>query len=318
MPFGSQIEAALDELGRQAAAVDPRLIALALAFHLSNHMLRSLAWRNVIQAAYPDKPVRFVGVAVAYALGVALNAVAPARGGDAAKVGLVRAEIRGSSVATLAATISVLMVFDILAGSLLLAGIGLFGVAELRLAGPAGPAWLGEHPLIAATALALLAGAGWLVARRARDRVASLWRRLVQGGAVLRTPRRYVLRVALVQAGAWGCRIGVVMSLLAAFGLPASPAVAGLVMVLAGVSTVVPLTPGGAGTQQVLLAYALSGAASAAAVVSFSVGMQVLITAVNALLGAGAAMVACRTLRPIAAIRGGLQAARAAGASRAA
>jgi uncharacterized membrane protein YbhN (UPF0104 family) len=130
-------------------------------------------------------------------------------------------------------------------------------------------------------------------------------------GAVLRTPARYLRRVAAVQAVAWGCRIAVVMLLLHAFGLDASLPVAALVMVLCGMSTLVPLTPGGAGTQQVMLAYALGQAASAAVVLSFSVGMQVGVTAVNATLGVAAAMVAFRTARPIAAIRSGLSLARA-------
>ena len=72
-----------------------------------------------------------------------------------------------------------------------------------------------------------------------------------------------------------------------------------------------PLTPGGAGTQQVLLTLALQQTASAAAVVSFSVGMQAGITAVNALLGLAAAMAVCRTVRPVAAVRAALDAARA-------
>ena len=49
-------------------------------------------------------------------------------------------------------------------------------------------------------------------------------------------------------------------------------------MVVGGASTIVPLTPGGAGTQQVLLAVALSQTASAAAVVSFSLAMQASVT----------------------------------------
>jgi hypothetical protein len=101
------------------------------------------------------------------------------------------------------------------------------------------------------------------------------------------------------------------MCLLAAFGLPASVGVAAVVMIVTGASTIVPLTPGGAGTQQVMLAFALSSAASATAVVSFSLGMQAAITAVNALLGVAAAMAMFRTLRPAAAIRAGLRAARA-------
>ena len=83
-------------------------------------------------------------------------------------------------------------------------------------------------------------------------------------------------------------------------------------MVLCGASTLVPLTPGGAGTQQVMLAYALSQATTAAAVLSFSVGMQAGVTAVNALLGAVAGMVAFKTLRPWRAMRA-LQPARGAG-----
>ena len=39
---------------------------------------------------------------------------------------------------------------------------------------------------------------------------------------------------------------------------------------------------------------------------SFSVGMQAGVTVVNALLGVVAAMVAFRTLRPVAAVRSGL------------
>ena len=82
-------------------------------------------------------------------------------------------------------------------------------------------------------------------------------------------------------------------------------------MILCGASTLVPLTPGGAGTQQVMVALALSQTASAAAVVSFSVGMQAGVTAVNALLGLAGAMAAFRTLRPLSAMRGALAAARA-------
>jgi uncharacterized membrane protein YbhN (UPF0104 family) len=87
-----------------------------------------------------------------------------------------------------------------------------------------------------------------------------------QGGAILRTPGAYLRRVAVVQGGAWCCRIGVVFCLLAAFGLPASVSGAALVMILTGASTLVPLTPGGAGTQQVVLAYVLSERATTAAI----------------------------------------------------
>jgi uncharacterized protein (TIRG00374 family) len=105
-----------------------------------------------------------------------------------------------------------------------------------------------------------------------------------------------------MQAGAWLSRIGAAFFLLAAFGLPASPRLATLVVVLGGLSTLIPATPGGMGTQQLLLMYALHGTVAAATALSFSVGMQVTVTLTNTLIGLLAVMVVFRTLRPLAAV----------------
>jgi uncharacterized membrane protein YbhN (UPF0104 family) len=298
----------LADAGAQFERLDARLIALALAFHLANHVLRSLAWRNVLSAAYPQQRVPLVGIAAAYAVGVALNALVPGRGGDAAKLALVRARIERSSITTIASTMAVITLFDLAAASVLVLVICATGALPFapRLPLPATTHW----PLVAIGA-AVAAIAGVMAARRARAPLSRLRAKARQGGAILATPGLYLRRVAVFQLCAWGCRIAVVMLLLHAFGLHASVPVAALVMVLCGASTLVPLTPGGAGTQQVMLAYALGQAASAAVVVSFSVGMQAGVTIVNATLGIGAAMVAFRTLRPITAVRAALGAARA-------
>jgi lysylphosphatidylglycerol synthase-like protein len=102
--------------------VDVGLAALALCFHLANHVLRSVAWRNVLAAAYPDRRVRLLDVGAAYAIGVALNAVLPGRGGDGAKVLLARTRVPGSTVPTIAATMSVIVLFDMVAATLLVLG----------------------------------------------------------------------------------------------------------------------------------------------------------------------------------------------------
>ena len=285
--------------------VDPRLVIAALGLHVVNHLLRSVAWRNVLGAAYPTVRVPLLGVASAYAVGVALNAVLPARGGDAAKVALVRMRIGGSSVPTIAATMSVVVLFDLVAATLLMLAVCLTGALPFapHLPAPASPLWI-----VAAVAVAAV---GVLLGRRLRPRLRRLRAQVAQGGAILRSPGRYARQVALVQAAAWACRIGVVFCLLGAFGLHATVPRAALVMVLCGASTLVPLTPGGAGTQQVVLTYALSQVATAAAILSFSVGMQAGITAVNALLGLLAGMVAFRTIRPLRAVRSGLRLAQA-------
>jgi uncharacterized membrane protein YbhN (UPF0104 family) len=299
---------ALESAGAQFERLDARLVALALVLHVANHVLRSLAWRNVLAAAYPEQRIPLIGITAAYAVGVALNAVVPGRGGDAAKVALARARIERSSITTIASTMAVVTLFDLVAASVLVLCICATGALPFAPRLPLQAATRG--PVVAlAAATAVIAAA--LLAQRARAPLARVRAKARQGGAILATPGAYLRRVAAVQACAWGCRIAVVMLLLHAFGLQASVPVAALVMVLCGASTLVPLTPGGAGTQQVMLAYALGQAASAAVVLSFSVGMQAGVTVVNATLGLGAAMVAFRSLRPITAVRSALGVARA-------
>ena len=147
-----------------------------------------------------------------------------------------------------------------------------------------------------------LAGVTLLVAGPLALRARRLWLHVEQGGAIVRTPARYVRTVVTLQLGGWACRTGVAFCLLSAFGLPATVPLALLVVVAGGLSTLVP-TPGGAGTQQVLLVYALQQTASTAAALSFSVGMQVGVTTVNTAIGIMAMMLMFRTLRPIAAVR---------------
>ena len=100
--------------------------------------------------------------------------------------------------------------------------------------------------------------------------------------------------------------------MLAAFGLPATLPLAAIVVVAGGLSTLVPATPGGAGTQQLLIVYALHSAVSAASALSFSIGMQVGITAVNTLVGLAGLALLLGTLRP-GAVRAALRGAPSAG-----
>jgi uncharacterized membrane protein YbhN (UPF0104 family) len=58
-----------------------------------------------------------------------------------------------------------------------------------------------------------------------------------------------------------------------------------LVYGVASVSSLVPLTPGGAGVQQALLVKVFAGTASGATVAAYSVGQQIAIAALSAALG---------------------------------
>jgi glycosyltransferase 2 family protein len=282
LPLGGS----LDGLEDRIAALDPRWLAVALALQLANVGFRALAWRNVLAAAYPTKRIRFLDVGAAYAAGVALNAYTPARAGEALKIGLVRLRVPHSSFATIAASSAVILLFDaVMGGALLLLAWALGVVPALPHPSPGLAA-----PVIGAAAVAVLVA----------SRLPRLRARVREGMAILSTPRAYLVRVVPPQLGAWTCRVGVAFALLAAFDLPATIPLAGLVVVAGGLSTLVPATPGGAGTQQLLIVYALSTTASAASALTFSLGMQAGITAVNTAVGLAGLVLVLRTARPSA------------------
>lgn len=297
----------LGEIGDRLAAaagrveeLDGRFLALALVLQIGTLAFRALAWRGVLTAAYPGRRIPVFSLGCAYAAGVALNAYVPARGGEAAKVALARAQIRGSSIPTLAASLSVVMLVDALLGGSFVIALWASGVLPSLPALPAIPG-LGLAPVLlgvaaaGAVALALVARRFATALRRALDSAAL-------GLAVLRTPTLYLRKVLPFQLAAWACRIGVVYLVLQAFRIDAGLETAALVVVLNGAATAVPV-PGGAGSQQLLATYALQGVISTAGAVSFSLGMQAGVTVTNTLVGLAATMILLRTLRPVAAVR---------------
>jgi uncharacterized membrane protein YbhN (UPF0104 family) len=278
--------ATLDAFSDRVAALDARWILIALVFHLGNLGFRAVAWRNILAVAYPAVRVRLLDVGAAYATGVAANAYLPARGGEALKVALVRLRIPGSTVAGVGASSGVVLLFDTVVAASLLATAWALGLV------PALP-----HPSIP---VAVAGGVILVVGAIVVAAVPRLRASLRQGVSILATPGLYLRRVVPYQAGAWACRLGVTFAMLAAFGVPATLPIAGLVVVASGMSTLVPATPGGAGTQQLLVVVALQQVASAASALSFSIGMQVGVTLVNTMIGILAMTLVFRTIRPAA------------------
>ncbi|MFN0155976.1 MAG: lysylphosphatidylglycerol synthase domain-containing protein [Gaiella sp.] len=286
-------EAAYD----QVAALDGRYLLPALVLQVLTLVLKAGAWRNVIVAAYPGTRVSWLGVGCSYVAGVALNAFLPARGGDAAKIGFLRAQLPGAKVTTLAGTMGALSLVDGLLGAMLALGLWSAGLAP-GLPG----SWSSQNGAFIAGGLVTLA-AGVLGLRRVLpQRLRRFLQRVGQGFAALRSPALYARGVLPFQLAAWSCRIAVVWCVLAAFHIEAGVATAALLVVLGGVSAAVPV-PGGGGAQQVLATYALYGVVSAASALSFSIGLQVGITAVNTAVGLIGAMILVRTVRPLAAVR---------------
>lgn len=281
--------------------LDARWALLALAFHVGNLLCRATAWRNVLAAAYPDERFSTTRVGMSYAVGVGLNGYLPARGGDAAKVGLVRMQHPATCAVTIASSCTVVVFFDAIVG------LSIFSVAWATGALPAAPhlpallATITSSPVATLSMLAAVAvGFGALV-RRFGSRIRSGLVHARQGVAVLHSPARYARTVLSVQSLAWCCRIGVVTCMLAAFGIAATLPLAALLVVAGGMSTIVPV-PGGAGTQQALAIVLLAAVATTSQALSYSVGLQVAVTVVNTSIGIVAAMLMFGRLHPLRAL----------------
>jgi uncharacterized membrane protein YbhN (UPF0104 family) len=283
------------------AGVDFRALALACLFQVIRLVVRTRAWRNIVAAAYPDTNVRWRHILGGYLGGVGLNAITPARSGDVLKLFLVRRRVPGSTYSTLAATLVVETLFDAVVGVALLLWAIHLGVLPSLNRLPHLPSidwgWPLRHPRVAEIAgviLGIVIGVLLVIAVR---RIEAFWRRVAQGFTILRSPGEYATRVVSWQALSWGFRLATVYYMLRAFHVPASLHNALLVQIAQSLSTLLPITPGGAGTEQGLLLYLFRGKVGRTSLLSFSVGMHIAVVAVNVLLGVVAVGLMTRSLR---------------------
>jgi uncharacterized membrane protein YbhN (UPF0104 family) len=284
------------------AAVGWTALGIALLFHLLRLLSRVPAWRNILRAAFPGSRVPWRGVAGAYFAGIGVNAVLPARSGDVLRLYLVKRRIEGSTYPTLTATVIVETLFDsLVAGAILLWALvaGLLPALDVL---PSLPSidwhWPLHHPRLAA-----IIGAVWLVVLAVlvvvgARKVKEFRKRVRQGFAILSPPRRFLTGVVTWQSLSWIFRFATVFMFLRAFHVPATAHNTLLVLVVQSLSTLLPFTPGGVGTQQGLIVYVFRRAGiSKSALLSFSIGMQIATTVLSAVLGFGAILLTLRTLR---------------------
>jgi len=291
------IDAFLDQLG----SVDFLPLALAIGAHLLKMACTSRAWRNVLAAAYPESRVPWISIYGAYLAGVGINAIIPARAGDAVRIVLAHRAIPGSTYTTVVSSTLVLSFFDMFAASLFFAWAvstdALPGLDVLSRLEGFDFAWLFARPLLfdlsIATTIVLLGIVGFWIA----GHVASFRERVSQAFRVMSPPSRYLRRVATWQAADWGLRLVTIWFLLDAFNIPQSLENASLVQVSTSVATLFPITPAGVGTEQAFLLYVLSGVASASVLLAFSVGAKLTITITNVVAGFTAIALTLRTVR---------------------
>jgi uncharacterized membrane protein YbhN (UPF0104 family) len=283
------------------SAVRPLPMAVGIGLLVANLLLRSRAWYSILRAAYPGTPgLPWRSCAGAYLSGVGVNAVAPARGGDLVKVYLVRVRLRDSNAATLFSTLIVETLFDVVVGSCMLVYAYHLNVLPSLPSLPSLPAFewsaAASHARIAGFVAGVLVVLLAIALRRAIHAVRDFWGRVRQGFAILKTPKRWLATVIFPQALGWGCRLGAMYAFLRAFHLQASVPNAILVLVVGSIATLLPFTPGGAGTQQALIVYVLAGAGTGSQLLAFSVGMQVAQTGVAIVMGFSALALMLKSL----------------------
>jgi uncharacterized membrane protein YbhN (UPF0104 family) len=305
IPLGVDLSASWESFRHGAEEFFHRLadigwpaMVIALGFYLLHLLARSRAWQNTLRAAYPDRKVPYPRIAAAYLAGAGLNSVIPARIGDAVKIFLAKRSIRRSTYPTVVSSFFVASVFDTTAGILVFVYALTQGLLPQPPELPDLPAFdiafWAEHPsllLFTITALGILAVVVFALLAR---RVEAFWDRVKQGAIVLARPTLYLQTVASWQGLGWIFRFFAFWFFLDAFHIGGSFQNVMLVMSVQTVSTLLPLTPGGAGAQQALLVATLVGPGPIA-VLTYSVGQQIAIAVWTAVLGALALIFVFRT-----------------------
>ena len=283
------------------AAVAWGALALAVIFQVLRLTMRVRAWQNILHAAYPGTKIPFRTVFGSYLAGVGVNAIVPARGGDVVKLYLIKHRVDGSTYPTLTSSLLVETLFDFVVASLLFLvaiqmGI-LPGVPDLPNLRAFDWSFVVEHPRLAFFFGSILLGGLILLIAWATRHVKNFKEKVALGFAILRDRRMYLREVVSWQAASWVARIGSTFFFLRAFHVDATAETTLAVLVVQGLSTMLPFTPGGAGTQQAILVFALSGAASSTAILAFSFGQQLVVTILSVTIGFGCILLMMGTLR---------------------
>jgi uncharacterized membrane protein YbhN (UPF0104 family) len=293
--FGA-FQHAISTFGDRLGDIRLAPLAIALALHLLSLLVRSGVWCGILRAAFPERRVSLRSSVWAYLAGVGANAIAPLRGGDVVRVYTIHRELGDVSIATIVST----LVAEAMFGGVVVVGIAaaaiglgwLPPVVGLPDANAFEVSFLVRHALAAGVVLGAVLVVGGLTAEWAARHVIGFWRHITAGFRILRSPGHFARVVAAPQLVDWALRIGVAYFLLQAFGIHPAVRYAMLVVVIDSISTALPFTPGGAGAQQGLLVFALSGVAGSGEVLAFSVGAQAVMLAFNLLLG----LIACFAL----------------------
>jgi uncharacterized membrane protein YbhN (UPF0104 family) len=269
----------LETLWDTLTEISLQYLVAGLALQTVQTTLTALGWFYILRAGYPHAPLAYRHVLAAYAAGIALNGFLPANIGTIAMLLMFLAIIPGSTFPGILGAMVVQKIFFTVAGTAvyLYLFLSVPGSFELQLGFPH------DHPVLT---LLLLGGGIVLVVILVRTfwrKLQGLWHKAKEGGAILATPRKYVVQVLLPSFVAWLAKLGVIAVFLAAYSIPVT---FHTVMSVTGgnsLANTVSATPGGIGVNQAVNAAALNDVTDTATATAYSIGQQLTVTAWNVL-----------------------------------
>jgi uncharacterized membrane protein YbhN (UPF0104 family) len=287
--FAASFISSVEEFFGQFADVGWLSLLLGCAFFGGFLTLRSRACFNVLRAAYPTERFQWRNIWGAYVAAYGVNMVFPARFGNIVRLFLTKTSVPNSSYPAVASSFLVDTVFDLSVAVPILIFAFTQGVfpkpPDFSKLSAFDLSYLAAHPQFTLFLLTFLTVLVLVLFAFLSVRVRAFWARVRQGVTILTDRRRYFREVWSVQAVAWLSRFGAFWCFLDAFHVGGSVRNVLLVYGVAAVSSLIPLTPGGAGVQQALLVKVFAGSAAGATVAAYSVGQQIAIAAFSAGLG---------------------------------
>jgi uncharacterized protein (TIRG00374 family) len=266
--------------------VDWTWVVVAVLANLASIVVRSVAWKIVIDQAVPPPPPRLRSVFAAFSVGLLGNAALPGRVGELARVAVLTRRIRRRVTgiwATLVGTVVAHRLLDVVVASVLV----VYVVYAARI-----PDWARPALAIAlGVGLGLLIAALLLARRQSRlslddlGPVRRILRMARQGLAVLNRPAP-AFGALLFQVSGWILQLFAVWATFLAFGIDESFTAAALVLVLMNLVLIFPLWPGNVGLMQAAIALALLPyGVGYARGFAFGIGLQAIEMAVGVALG---------------------------------
>ncbi len=272
IPVDDWIAELFDKLGQ----IPTWAIVAGVLLQSANTALAALAWFGILRAS-PLGGVSFRIVLASYATAVALNSFLPANIGTWVMLLMFTALFAGATFPMMVSGIVVQKIpFTVLNVALYLyLFLSVAGSFSVKLG------FLADHTGLV---VAILVGGVVLLiflARIFRRRLEGLREQVLDGGAVLRRPRRFLIDVCAPTVGSYVARLAIVAVFLAAYGIPATFHNVATVTASNSISNTVSATPGGVGVTQAMNSVALSGSTDAATATAYSISQQLVTSAWN-------------------------------------